>query len=55
MAHLAAQVPVRIPKVYEDYMATTPHLTNMEALLGQMVGTEHITDPCAHYAASSGI
>jgi hypothetical protein len=55
MARLAAQVPVRVPKACEGYMATTSRLANMEALLGQMVGTEHVTDPCAQCTAGSGV
>jgi hypothetical protein len=27
----------------------------MEAFLAQMVGTEHVTDPCAHCAPGSGV
>jgi hypothetical protein len=55
MTRLVAQVPVRAAEVRENRTVSTGRSSNMEALLGQMVGTEHDTDPCTHCTSSSGV
>jgi hypothetical protein len=55
MTRLAAHVPVRLPQIREGRTVTTTRPTNMEALMGQMVGSEHVADPCMHCTAGSGV
>ncbi|KIN06563.1 hypothetical protein OIDMADRAFT_176614 [Oidiodendron maius Zn] len=55
MTRLIAQSPVREPKVHKGRTVTTSRSSNIEAFLAQMVGTEHATDPCTHFASSSGV
>ena len=47
MTRLAAHVPVRLPQIREGHIVTTTRPMNMEALIGQMVGSEHVADPTA--------